>query len=148
MRSLATRTSSGVDRGDRRGLKNLLEGYFPEDKIVRQARSAVDEALRPVQEQMKTMLDSLMPKVTWPESMVNPLSQYGDSFTSPMQSVMQTASANMFPDITETIRKVTGIGTMKDSVWDSIYPGRSVTAIYSDGTPTVTIGAAPEVPRG
>lgn len=112
----------GVDRGDRRGLKNLLEGYFPEDKIVRQARSAVDEALRPVQEQMKTMLDSLMPKVTWPESMVNPLSQYGDSFTSPMQSVMQTASANMFPDITETIRKVTGIGTMKDSVWDSIYP--------------------------
>ena len=28
----------GVDRGDRRGLKTLLEDYFPEDRVVRRAR--------------------------------------------------------------------------------------------------------------
>lgn len=117
----------GVDRGDRRGLKVLLDDYFPEDRVVLRARSAVDEALRPFQEQMNTLLGSLMPQASWPEAMVNPLGQYTEILSSPMQSIVQATHMNMFPDITEKIRAMTSIGSMTGNVWDSVYSSGMLT---------------------
>lgn len=112
----------GVDREDRRGLKTLLDDYFPEDRVVRRARSMVDEALRPVQTQMDTLMGALMPKIAWSETITSPLQQYTELLNSPMQSVMQAANAKIAPDLTETIRKLTGVGNMPANVWDSTYP--------------------------
>lgn len=113
----------GVDRGDRRGLRNLLEDYFPEDRVSRRTRSVVDEALRPVQAQVDTLMGSLMPKSAWSEAITNPLQQYSELLASPMQSVMQqAANVNMLPDLTETIRRMTGAGSVTGNVWDSVYP--------------------------
>lgn len=112
----------GVDRGDRRGLKTLLDGYFPEDRVVRRARSVVDEALRPVQTQMDALMGALMPKPAWPEAITSSLQQHTELFTSPMQSAMQEASATIAPDLTETIRKLAEVANMPVNVRDSIYP--------------------------
>ncbi|CAB0765703.1 hypothetical protein FRC0104_02379 [Corynebacterium diphtheriae] len=66
----------GADRGDRQGLKTLLDGYFPEDRVVRRARLVVDEALRPVQTQMDALMGALMPKIAWPEAITSSLQQH------------------------------------------------------------------------
>lgn len=62
----------GVDRGDRRGLKTLLDVYFPEDEVARQVRSVVDEALRPFQEQLDALSDLLKPILALSEATVKP----------------------------------------------------------------------------
>lgn len=125
----------GVDQGDRRGLKVLLDDYFPEDRVVRRARSAVDEALRPLQAQMNTLLKSLMPQMSWPEAVTNPLQQYTELLTSPMQSAMQTANTNLFPDLTETIRTMTGTGNMTGNVRDGVYPTGALSPSPLTGLP-------------
>ena len=125
----------GVNQGDRRGLKVLLDDYFPEDRVVRRARSAVDEALRPFQAKMDTLLNSLMPQMSWPEAMTNPLQQYTELLSSPMQSIAQTAQVSMSPDLTEKIREMTDIGNMSGNVWDGIYPAGVLTQSPLAGFP-------------
>ncbi|MGP5029501.1 MULTISPECIES: type IV toxin-antitoxin system AbiEi family antitoxin domain-containing protein [Corynebacterium] len=112
----------GADRGDRRGLKTLLDGYFPEDRVVRRARLIVDEALRPVQAQMDALMELLISKIAYPEAITSSLQQHAKLFNSPIQSAMQAANATIASDLTETIRKLTKVGDMPADVWDSIYP--------------------------
>lgn len=77
----------GVDRGDRSGLEELLDDYFPEDRVVRRTRSVVDEALHPVREQIDLLVRSLTPQISLPKPVANPtmlqglteLPQHGES---------------------------------------------------------------------
>lgn len=108
----------GVDRGDRRGLKALLDGYFPEDRVARQTRTMVDEALRPVRTQMDSLVESLRPILAQSEVMANLLQQQVEQLASPMQSAIQTVNMIKFPDMTETIRTLISAG----NAWNSIYP--------------------------
>lgn len=112
----------GVDREDRRGLKTLLDDYFPEDRVVRRARSVVDEAMRPVRAQMDSLLESLRPTLALSDALTNPLQQYTEQLTSPMQAALRAANVDMFPDLTEAIRKMTGVGNLTGNIWGNIYP--------------------------
>lgn len=116
----------GAERGDRRGLKNLLDDFFPEDRVVRRARLVVTEALLPVQEQMNLVMESLKLKTAWHGTLENSLHQYAKQVTWPMQSVMQAANDNSIPDITETMRKIAGIENMTNNPGGRIYPATVV----------------------
>ncbi|MGP5138085.1 type IV toxin-antitoxin system AbiEi family antitoxin domain-containing protein [Corynebacterium variabile] len=114
--------SLGVDRGDRRGLRTLLDDYFPEGRVARRTRSVIDEAMRPVRAQMDSLLESLRPTLALSDALTNPLQQYTGQLTSPMQTALRAANVDMFPDLAETIRKMTGVGNLTGNVWDNIYP--------------------------
>lgn len=57
----------GLKRGDQSGLNELLSKYSLEAKTIRQTRLLIDEALRPIQEQMSQLMNSIMATPSWPQ---------------------------------------------------------------------------------
>lgn len=84
---------------DAAGWEDVLEEYFPAPELDGRMRAAIDEAVRPLREQIDTLIRSLAPRVTVGEDVAKMVAGTAlpPGFTAALQEKSQPGCGETFP---------------------------------------------------
>ncbi|AEX72931.1 type IV toxin-antitoxin system AbiEi family antitoxin domain-containing protein [Corynebacterium diphtheriae] len=119
--------SFGLDQGDRSGLKELVDECFIDTKTAQQTRLLVEEAMRPLQEQLEAIVKPLMQSLSW-------------------KNAMQVPEMTVFSELAETIKKTASLPNISKNIWPEIYPPETLSSVLSTSLPHTQV-SPPEKQR-
>ncbi|AVH82673.1 type IV toxin-antitoxin system AbiEi family antitoxin domain-containing protein [Corynebacterium diphtheriae] len=138
--------SFGLDQGDRSGLKELVDECFIDTKTAQQTRLLVEEAMRPLQEQLEAIVKPLTQSLSWKNAMQAPLQQHLAQLISPIPSAMQVPEMTVFSELAETMKKTASLPNISKNMWSEIYPPETLSSVLSTSLPRTQV-SPPEKQR-